>query len=198
MPDPSPPDSPFQPLPPQFEADLLAVLPHLRAFSRSLTRHSEEADDLASEAVLRAIRCASHFQPGTNFRAWIFTILRNLYYNEARKARIRFIFSQEGETDEATMPATQEIALEMVDFRRAFWRLGSQQREALILVGASGLSYEEAAAVCGCELGTIKSRVSRARAELKRLMEEEPGRPPLPAPSWSQWAAAASLQRVRH
>ena len=154
---------------PEFQAALVDVLPHLRAFARSLTRRREQADDLVNDAVVRALSAAAQFQPGTNFKAWMFTILRNLYYNEGRKNRATVSLDEA----EALMPSVapvQQATLEFCDFRRAFWQLGDDHREVLILVGASGLSYEEAAEVCGCAIGTIKSRVSRARAELMHLL----------------------------
>ena len=154
------------------EADLIACIPHLRAFARFLTGNRERADDLVQDAVVRALTAAHQFQPGTNLKAWIFTILRNLYYNEIRKNRVKLQSIDEMAVDEPAMPATQEASLEFGDFRRAFWQLGEDQREVLILVGASGLSYEEAAKVCNCPTGTIKSRVSRARRELIKTLQE--------------------------
>lgn len=157
---------------PEFQAALVDVLPHLRAFARSLTRRREQADDLVNDAVVRALSAAGQFQPGTNFKAWMFTILRNLYYNEGRKNRATVSLDEA----EALMPSvapSQQSTLEFCDFRRAFWQLGDDHREVLILVGASGLSYEEAAEVCGCAIGTIKSRVSRARAELLHLLSDD-------------------------
>jgi RNA polymerase sigma-70 factor (ECF subfamily) len=154
------------------EADLIACIPHLRAFARFLTGNRERADDLVQDAVVRALTAAHQFQPGTNLKAWIFTILRNLYYNEIRKNRVKLQSIDEMAIDEPAMPATQEASLEFGDFRRAFWQLGEDQREVLILVGASGLSYEEAAKVCNCPTGTIKSRVSRARRELLKTLQE--------------------------
>jgi RNA polymerase sigma-70 factor (ECF subfamily) len=154
------------------EADLIACIPHLRAFARFLTGNRERADDLVQDAVVRALTAAHQFQPGTNLKAWIFTILRNLYYNEIRKNRVKLQSIDDMAIDEPAMPATQEASLEFGDFRRAFWQLGEDQREVLILVGASGLSYEEAAKVCNCPTGTIKSRVSRARRELMKMLQE--------------------------
>jgi RNA polymerase sigma-70 factor (ECF subfamily) len=154
---------------PEFQAALVEVLPHLRAFSRSLTRRRDQADDLVNDAIVRALSAADQFQPGTNFKAWMFTILRNLYYNEGRKNRGVVSLDDSDTMTPAVLPS-QQAALEFCDFRRAFWELSDDHREVLILVGASGLSYEEAAEVCNCAIGTIKSRVSRARNELVRLL----------------------------
>lgn len=151
-------------------AEVIAVLPHLRAFARFLTGHRERADDLVQDAVVRALTAAHQFQPGTNFKAWMFTILRNLFYNEGRKSRMKTDTLDEMNESQHAMGPTQESGLEFDDFRRAFWRLTEEQREVLILVGASGVSYEEAAVICGCAIGTIKSRVSRARSQLTRIL----------------------------
>lgn len=150
--------------------DILACLPHLRAFARSLTGDRDRADDLVQDAVLRALSAASQFTPGTNFKAWIFTILRNLYFNEFRRNRALMgpLEAADLETH-ATAPA-QQAGLEFDDFRRAFNTLPAEQREALVLVGADGFRYEEAAAICGCPIGTIKSRVARARGEIEKLL----------------------------
>jgi RNA polymerase sigma-70 factor (ECF subfamily) len=166
---------------PEFRAALVECIPHLRAFARSLTRDRELADDLVHDAAVRALAAAHQFCPGTNFKAWIFTILRNLYYNEGRRDRSKNVPFEEATVVEHSIPATQEIALEFSDFKRAFWHLGEDHREVLILVGASGLSYEEAAEVCGCAVGTIKSRVSRARQELARLLAGPATDRPAPA-----------------
>lgn len=154
------------------EAMLLDVIPHLRAFARSLTRNRDQADDLTHDAVVRALAAIDQFTPGTNFKAWMFTILRNLYYNECRKRWIKSTPIDEMAGDEPSIGPSQEANLEFNDFRRAFWQLNSDQREVLILVGASGFSYEEAAEVCNCRVGTVKSRVSRARAELKQILDQ--------------------------
>jgi RNA polymerase sigma-70 factor (ECF subfamily) len=155
---------------PEFRTALVECIPHLRAFARSLTRDRELADDLVHDAAVRALAAAHQFCPGTNFKACIFTILRNLFYNEGRRDRSKNVPFEEATVVEHSIPATQEVALEFSDFKRAFWQLGEDHREVLILVGASGLSYEEAAEVCHCAVGTIKSRVSRARQELARLL----------------------------
>ena len=156
----------------ELQSALLDVLPHLRAFARSLTRNRDQADDLVNDTIVRAISASDQFTPGTNFKAWIFTILRNLFYNEGRKRHSKFSSLDDLTMNEPSIGASQESSLEFCDFRRAFWQLNPDQREVLILVGASGLSYEEAAAVCDCRVGTIKSRVSRARADLKRMLDE--------------------------
>ena len=135
--------------------DILASLPHLRAFARSLTGTRGRADDLVQEAVLRALIAASQFRPGTNFKAWIFTILRNHFFNEFRRKSFTCPLEAADLNIHAT-PPVQQAGLEFDDFRAAFNRLPAKQREVLILVGAEGCRYEEAAAICGCPTTPIR------------------------------------------
>lgn len=155
--------------------ELLECLPQMRAFAYYLVRDPERVDDLVQEATVRVLTSADQFQPGTNFKAWVFTIIRNLYLNDLRKAR-RFVDTG-GESEDfaglASLPATQESSIEFRNFFRAFWQLGEEHREVLMLVGASGFSYERASEICGCEIGTVKSRVSRARKALKEICDQE-------------------------
>jgi RNA polymerase sigma-70 factor, ECF subfamily len=153
------------------ESDLIACVPHLRAFAWFLTKNRERADDLVRDAIVRALTEEHQFQPEINLKAWMFAILRHLHYNEARKNHIRIQSLDDPLSYEPAVLPSQVANLEFGDFRRAFWQLGDDRREALVLVGASGLSYEDAATVCGCPKGTIKSRVSRARRELLRILE---------------------------
>ena len=155
------------------ESDLVTCVPHLRAFARFLTGHRERADDLVQDTIVRALKAAHQFQPGTNLRAWMFTILRNLHYGELRRSHLRVQSLDDVAVLEPAVLPNQDAGLEFRDFCRAFGQLGDEQREVLTLVGASGLSYEEAAKVCDCPTGTIKSRVSRARSNLLRIMHEE-------------------------
>lgn len=160
---------------PEFRLALVECIPHLRAFARSLARNREQADDLVHDAVVRALAAESQFCPGTNFKAWIFTILRNLYYNRWREQRVRSALLEDPALAAGHVGPSQEVALKLRDFKRAFWRLGADQREALVLVGASGLSYEAAAAICRCPVGTVKSRVSRARQQLMQPLQAPAG-----------------------
>ncbi len=152
------------------ESDLLALLPHLRAFARSLTRNYDSADDLVQDTVVRALTAAHRFEPGTNLKAWTFTILRNVFYNGLRKNGMTQSLD-DPMTQEPGVPASQEACLEFGDFRRAFWQIGHDKREALILVGINGLSYEDTGKACGCAQGTVKSRVSRARRDLRQILD---------------------------
>lgn len=155
--------------------DLLKSIPNLRAFAVSLAGSSERADDLVQETLMKAWAKFDTFQEGTNLRAWLFTILRNEFYSQVRK-RGREIEDAEGTyaAKLASQPA-QTGHMDMSDFREALAQLPPDQREALILVGASGFSYEEAADICECAVGTIKSRVSRARTRLAELLSLEAG-----------------------
>ena len=152
------------------DSEILTCLPHLRAFARSLAANRDRADDLVRDAVLRALGAASQFTPGTNFKAWIFTILRNLHFNELRSNRSLMRPLEAADLKTYATTPTQLAALEYDDFRGAFNMLSAEQREALVLVAADGFRYDEVAAICGCAVGTIKSRVARARGEIERLL----------------------------
>ncbi|MFG1345975.1 sigma-70 family RNA polymerase sigma factor [Xanthobacter autotrophicus DSM 431] len=149
---------------------VLEFLPALRAFARSLTRNRTEADDLVQETLLKALSNIDKFDPGTNLRAWLFTILRNTYYTEIRKRRRESDGISALSHQDTNIGPSQEWSATLSSLKDALSHLPDDQREALVLVGAAGLSYEEAAEVCGCALGTIKSRVNRARNKLLALM----------------------------
>lgn len=154
----------------QMAADLLAVIPNLRAFAVSLCGSLDHADDLVQETLVKAWGKLDTFTAGTNLRAWLFTILRNIYYSEYRKRR-REVADPEGAfAANLTAAPAQGSHMDLLDFRAALQQLPSDQREALILIGASGLSYEEASAICGCAIGTLKSRVNRARNRLAAIL----------------------------
>ncbi len=154
----------------QIKADLIAVIPNLRAFAVSLCGNPDRADDLVQETLVKAWGNLDSFVEGTNLPAWLFTILRNFYYSEYRKRR-REVSDPDGviATKLATAPA-QNGHMDLLDLHDALQQLPSDQREALILIGASGLSYEEAANICGCAIGTMKSRVNRARNRLAEIL----------------------------
>ena len=155
----------------EFKQELTALIPHLRAFSRSLCGNATLADDVAQDALLKAWNARERFIPGSNLKAWTFTILRNQFYSIKRRSWRAT--SLEPEVAEQTIVASSdaEQSLHLNDLRRGLDMLQDDQREAIILIGASGLSYEEAAEICGCAVGTIKSRVSRARKALETIME---------------------------
>jgi RNA polymerase sigma-70 factor, ECF subfamily len=149
---------------------MLAVVPSLRAFAISLSRNVDRADDLVQETLLRALANIDLFQPGSNLPAWLFTILRNLFRSDHRK-RQREVEDIDGRyLDSLKSPPDQHSRMEFQEFRDALATLPPDQREALLLVGATGVSYEEAAAICETRVGTIKSRVNRARTRLLELL----------------------------
>lgn len=155
--------------------ELLEMIPNLRAFAVSLSGSAERADDLVQETLMKAWAKFDTFEEGTNLRAWLFTILRNEFYSQVRK-KGREVEDADGiyAARLAAQPA-QSGHMDMRDFRAALITLPFDQREALILVGASGFSYEEAADICRCAVGTIKSRVSRARTRLGEVLALEEG-----------------------
>ena len=151
--------------------ELVEHLPAMRAFAISLTRNAAIADDMVQDTLVKAWTHIDKFKTGTNMRAWLFTILRNTYYSSRRKSR-REVADIDGVlTDNIAQKPAHDGHMQMADFRKALAMLKDEQREALLLVGASGFSYEEAAQICGCALGTIKSRVGRARAALSEMLE---------------------------
>ena len=153
--------------------DVVALIPALRAFAWSLSHNSADSDDLVQDTLIKAWTHRSKFEPGTNLRAWLFTILRNTDYTAVVRRR-REVRDEDGK-HAATLsaPPTQDSSVAMPALQAALARLPDEHREALILVGAAGLTYEEAAEICGCALGTIKSRVNRARARLLKLMDAD-------------------------
>ena len=158
---------------PVLRDQILAAIPSLRAFAISLSGNVDRADDLVQETILRALANIQSFQPGTNMPAWLFTILRNLFRSEYRKRR-REVEDADGSLAETLKSQPDQLGrVEFQEFRVALGELPAEQREALILVGASGFSYEEAADICECAVGTIKSRVNRARSRLAKMLEVE-------------------------
>jgi RNA polymerase sigma factor (sigma-70 family) len=153
-----------------FKTQLAVVIPQLRAFGRSLSGNRDFGDDLVQETLLKAWAARDRYEAGTNMRAWTFIILRNLFLSQMRRNRFR------GEWDDLvadkilSAPASQDKHVELGDLQRALQYLPETQREALILVGAGGFAYEEAAEICGVAVGTIKSRVARGRVALEAVM----------------------------
>ena len=160
----------LMPLTDSLRDDILASVPSLRAFAISLSGNGDRADDLVQETLLRALANINSFQPGSNLPAWLFTILRNLFRSDYRKRRREVEDADGSYAKTLKRSRAQNAHLEFEEFRAALDKLPQDQREALILVGASGFSYEDAAAICGCAVGTIKSRVNRARSKLSALL----------------------------
>lgn len=158
-----------------FRQELLEALPHLRAFARGLCGRPDFADDLVQETAIKAWTARERFTPGTSMRAWTFTILRNHYLDELRRNRPQADYDPDAMERLLVMEADQEAPIHVSDVQKALQRLSPERRESLLLVGAGGLTYEEAAQICDCALGTMKSRVARARAELATILEESAG-----------------------
>ncbi len=162
----------------EFKTGLMELIPFLRAFARSLCGNPDIADDLAQETLVKAWQSRATFAPGTNLKAWLFTILRNQFYSDRRRAWRQAPWDQDAAERIPGASEEQSWAAELSDTARALTSLSDEQREALILVGAGGFSYEAAAQICNCAVGTVKSRVARARKTLIGILE---GSEPLPA-----------------
>jgi RNA polymerase sigma-70 factor (ECF subfamily) len=174
-----------------FKDDLIAEIPNLRAFAASLSGSVTLADDVVQDTLLRAWSNSDKFQEGTNLRAWLFTILRNTYYSHYRK-RAREVQDSDGLYAGRLAVAGDQVShLELADFRKALAKLPPEQREALTMIGATGLSYEEAAEICGVAIGTIKSRLNRARTKLAELLSAEG----LEGTRWEARAGGAQADR---
>lgn len=154
-----------------FRDQLVAIIPSLRAFARGLCGTREMADDMAQDAMMRAWAARASYIPDTNFRAWIFRILRNNYYTAFRKNARFTSWDPEAAERLLVTKATQDLSIELADVAKALNQLPIQQREVLMMVAAGGASYEEAAEVIGCAVGTVKSRVSRGRAALEAIID---------------------------
>jgi RNA polymerase sigma-70 factor (ECF subfamily) len=173
-----------------FKNGLLELIPFLRAFARSLCGNPEMADDLAQETLVKAWQARHMFAAGTNLKAWLFTILRNQFYSDRRRAWRQAPWDQDAAERIPGSSGEQSWAAELSDTARALKSLSDEQREALILVGAGGFSYEDAAKICNCAVGTVKSRVARARRSLVSLLD---GQEPLPSPNAREGDAANEI-----
>lgn len=152
------------------QKELALLVPNLRAFARSLCGNADQADDLVQETLVKAWRSRGTFAPGSNLKAWLFTILRNTFLSERRKRKFEVHDTDGKLAMQLSVKDNQSGHMDLLDFAKAFARLPEEQREALILVGAEGFAYEDAALMCGCAVGTIKSRVNRARVKLADLL----------------------------
>ena len=167
------------------EAGLITCVPHLRIFAMSLTRNRDHAEDLVQDTIVRALTAAHQFQADSNLKAWMFTILRNLHCDQYRKKQVPVQSLDDTPGYEPSIQPCQEVRLELGDLQSGLQRLSEKSRNALLLVSADGLTYQEAAELCNCAEGTIKSRVSRARRELQRILDggspgsKRPGAPML-------------------
>src|SRR4051812_9925131 len=154
-----------------FKRELVQLIPHLRAFARTLCGDPAAADDLAQDAMMKAWDARASFQMGTNMKAWTFMILRNQFYSEKRRSWRQNQLDQEAAERTLVAVDDPEAPVALDELRQGLSMLPAEQREALILVGAGGFAYEEAAEICGCAVGTVKSRVSRARRALQGILD---------------------------
>lgn len=152
---------------------ILKYLPEMRAFALSLTRNPTSADDLVQDVVVKAWRKFHQFDQATNLRAWLFTIVRNTFYSDLRKSRREQTNMDSSEIDSVSDGHGADHLIAIMDFEKAFSLLPAEQREALTLVAASGMSYDEAATTCGVAIGTIKSRINRGRKRLSDILDHE-------------------------
>ena len=184
-----------------FREEVAALVPQLRAFARTLAAGDASfADDLVQDTMVNALQGQAQFAPGTNLKAWLITILRNRWRSLIGRRHVTAEVSVEGLDQLAWAPPPQDALLDVIAFRAAFRLLTPAQREVLVLVAVQGLSYERAAEVCGCELGTVKSRVHRARSLLREMLLDRsepivakvaPQRPMPPAGSREPWPVYA-------
>jgi RNA polymerase sigma-70 factor (ECF subfamily) len=151
--------------------DIVALLPDLRAFARFMCRERETADDLVQNTILAALDKHEQFTPGTNLKGWLFTIMRNRFYSDLRTQRRRPQTIDDEAAPQILAVDNPEATLALKELSVELWKLSPQAREALVLVGAGGFSYEEAASLCGCSVGTLKARVSRARKHLSEKLQ---------------------------
>ena len=171
MPDPAPPAGDVLRLDDAaFKAELTAAIPHLRAYGRSLTGDMDRADDLVQDTMLKAWASRDRFAAGTSMKAWTFVILRNVFLSQMRRQKFHGDYDEIAAERLLVAAPLQEEATHVADIQRALLELSADQREALILVGAGGMPYEEAARICAVAVGTMKSRVSRARAALEAVL----------------------------
>jgi len=180
-----------------FMEEVKEALPAMRAFARSLTRDATSADDLVQDALVRLITAQERFIPGSSFKAWAFTVIRNRFVDQYRRKRYADSRQSELNGAERIQAAPQDSVMEFRDMTCAFWELPAAFREVLILVGVHDLSYEEAAEIIGCPIGTVRSRLSRARARLMELMNRPAEAGVAPAIDKGK-SAAAFLAAIKH
>ncbi len=155
----------------EFETELLAILPRLRATAFLFTRNRASADDLVQDSLLRALVAQDSYALGTNLSAWLYRLMRNRFISGLRKREFATVSLDEPEAIAVGLLGDQEAHLARLELERELARLPAAQREAVLLIGASGLSYEEAALAMGCSVGTVKSRVSRGRETLRLRLD---------------------------
>ncbi len=154
---------------------MIALLPDMRSFARFLVKNRTEADDLVQDALVRALGAIDQFDPNTNLKSWLFTILRNVFFEQSRRRRTeRAVLDRSVSGREETTADDHDGRAALSDLERRLWQLPPLLREAVVLVGAQELTYDEAAVICGVPAGTVKARVSRARSQLRKLIDHDP------------------------
>lgn len=172
-------------MPDKFHALVAQCIPDLRGYANALCRNADAAEDLVQDVVVRSLSARGQFVAGTNFKAWVSTILRNRFLDQQRRTPWEPL---EKATDRYFVASpSQETAVQFDEFARAFWRLRADLQEVLVLVGANGLNYREAAETLGCPIGTVRSRLSRARAELRSIMNSR----------WQPWRTQSPGRRAK-
>ncbi len=157
----------------EFKEALIQVIPQLRAFAYGLCGRMDAADDLVQETMLKAWKARDSFEQGTSIKAWTYVILRNVFLSDMRRERFKAEYDADSCDQILSVPPAQQEGIHLDDMRRGLMLLPEERREAVLLVGAAGMSYEEAAQICNCAVGTIKSRVSRGRADLTALLADK-------------------------
>jgi RNA polymerase sigma-70 factor (ECF subfamily) len=175
-----------------FRDDIVLLLPPLRAFARSLTNGDRHlADDLVQDTMVNALRAQHQFTPNTNLKAWLFAILRNRFHSLIGRKHVTAEVYVDDLDQQRSTPAAQEVGIEVAAFHHAFGRLSAAHRAALVLTVVQGLSYEHVGRICGCEVGTVKSRVHRARELLKKMLLDDEA--PLGEPATRRHAVAEPI-----
>jgi len=164
---------PVHPATAHIDRDLVALIPALRMFARTFCKSGFDVDDLVQETLTKAIANAEKFRPGTNLKAWLFTIMRNAFYTSAKVRRREQPGYEDCVSDVLTVAQSQDWAVRGLEIRASLDALPPEQREVLVLIGILGVSYEEAAEMTGCAIGTIKSRLNRARHRMLLLLQAE-------------------------
>lgn len=179
-----------------FRDQLVALLPSLRAFSRGLCGRRDMADDLAQDTMMRAWAARESYTQGSNFRAWMFMIMRNQFYTTLRKNSRMTSLDPEVAERVLVMAPGQQNGIDVADVAKALQKLPAEQREVLLLIGANGVSYEEAAEIIGCAMGTVKSRLARGRTALSALIDGPPDEVLFAAPTFGKGTNAPPPSRL--
>ena len=161
---------------PRDDASIVELIPALRAFARTFYRNTTDADDLVQETLMKAMNAFDSFEPGTRMKSWLFTIMRNTFYTKIRVYSREAPGNADSVEDRPTSEATQEWSIRAREVGEANNRLPPEFREVLVLVGMLGVSYEEASEICGCAIGTVKSRLNRARIRVLEDLGEKSSR----------------------